>query len=279
MKKVFFFTCLICFFQQVTFGQNKSSKKYQLNKLDSEQTYTTKEFSYQLENTDKGLMITEYKNNELEISVLKYDYDIHIRDVYVDNLIKRTILKNNTFVEMTARGIPSKYSRPNVFKGETIIFERKKDVWHVPQLDIYDSLQRDVIKIQLKKLNLFGGNRLQDFIYPDYMHIGDTFHLENSAVNNFFDFSKVTSAKGIFTLKDVIIENDDTIAVFDVDFTIKGFSENDDLFVDFKGTIKRSISKFYDKDINLIGEFTTDMKEQKMYTKTPCKLHLTRNLY
>ncbi|WP_420574443.1 hypothetical protein [Kordia sp.] len=279
MKKIFLFVCLTLFFQQVTFGQNDQTKKYQLNKLDATQTFSKKEVTYQMKNTGRGTIISEYNDSALEAIIKKYSAEVHYEDVFSATRIKRIFKKNSVSIESIARGTPSTYNRQNMFKEKAVVFEREKELWKVPKLDIYDSLQRERINIFLRTLNTGNSNRIQDFIHPDYMQIGDTFQLKNSSVNNFFDLSKSTSTKGKFTLRNVIIENDDTVAIFEVDFKIEGLSDNDDMTVNFKGTIKRSISKFYDKEIDLHGETSVFMKKEKMYTRMPCTLFMTRKLY
>ncbi|MGH1385811.1 hypothetical protein [Kordia sp.] len=279
MKKVVLLIGLFCFFQQVTFGQNKSSKKYQLNKLDTVQTYFNKEVTYQMKNTGRGTIISEYSDSKIEARIEKYNAEVQYKDVFSNTTIKRVFKKNNVHIETIARGTPSTYNRQNMLKEKVIVFEREKKLWKVPKLDMYDSLQRKRINIYVQTLNTGNSNRIQDFIYPNYMRIGDTFQLTNSSVNNFFDLSKATSTKGEFTLKDVVIENDDTVAIFEVDFKIEGLSDDDDMTVNFKGTIKRSISKFYDKEIDLLGETAVFMQEEKMYTRMPCTLFMTRKLY
>lgn len=279
MKKVVLLIGLFCFFQQVTFGQNKSSKKYQLNKLDTEQTYTTKEFAYKLENTGEGIILSEYRNKKLEISILKSTLEIHYVDTFVGTTMERIVKKDTMQRETIAKGISSKRTCQNILAGKKILFKRKKDSWSAPEFELYDPEQRGKISMHLDILNTGNGNRIQDFIYPDYMRIGDTFQVTNKNFNNFYDLSEVTSSSGTFTLKDVVVENDETIAVFEVDFKINGLYDTDEASIDFKGTIKRSISKFYDKEIDVMGETTFRMERIKTYSKEYSKLFLTRKLY
>ena len=278
MKKILRFAFFLAFLQFVISCQD-TSKKYQLNKLDSTQTFTTKKTTYQLINTQDGLGIVENPNGtKNEFSFHHFELKTDYIDTYVDTKIERIVNYEISKYAMTVEGKEIESTTENQFVGEKIIFTREKNKWKAPEFDRYDSIQKDEIESHLLALNRGNNARLQDFVYPDFMRIGETMQLKRLWVNNFFDLDDVRSATGTFTLTDVIEENNETIAVFTVDFMIEGTLDGSLVSTDFEGTIKRSISKFYDKDLDLYGELTMYITENRTNLKVPCKLHFVRSL-
>lgn len=279
MKKVLLLICL-CFSLQIVFSQDNSEKKYQLNKLDSAQIHTTKEFAYKLESIGKGIIVSELQSRKIEFTIIKNFDEVHYVDRIIgDNTMERIVKKDTSYREVIMNEKPIKHNNKNSFTEDPIIFERENGLWEVSKLASYNYTQKEEIYSQLKTLNKNNGNRIQDFIYPDYMRIGDTFEITSENINNFFDIPEIKAATGTFTLKNVIIEDNDTVAVFAVDFTVEGLAEGDQVDIKFKGTIKRSISKFYDKEMDVIGEIVMSTKKIGAYSKMPCTFFSIRKLY
>lgn len=277
MKNTFLFVFIFCFVQTV-FTQETSEKQYQLNNPNAQKKRYNIELEYQFSNTSEGTMRLEILNDAFETIIKKFSAEIHYKDVRSKNKIQRYVEKHHTQMEGEIFGESISEKESGTFTGQTITFKRKNNVWFTPKFDSYDSIQQSSLETYLKELNKGKSDRLQDFNYPERMRVGEVMQLDHNSVANFFDVYNVKSVKGEFVLSEVIYEDEESIAIFNVDFEIKAMVDNDDIFIKFKGTIKRSISKFYDKEINLHGTVISDLKEEKMLIKLPCKLHMTRKL-
>lgn len=278
MKKSLLFIFILCFVQ-IVFTQENSKKLYQINNPSTQKEHYSLEVIYQLSNSEDGIMFSYALKDTLEIKVKKMNVKVSYKDVRSKNKISRYIEKNVVETEGLVMGKSMYQKQIDTFTGQSITFKRKNDLWIVPKFDSYNSIQQNSLKIYLSELNEGKSNRLQGFVYPERMQIGDVIQLDRTVVANFFDTHNIQSAEGKFELSDVIEEDGDIVAIFNVDFEIKALPNDDDVTLKFKGTIKRSISKFYDKEINLSGITISNMKEEKVIIKIPCKLDMTRKLF
>lgn len=150
---------------------------------------------------------------------------------------------------------------------------------------MYNFIERNTITGDLKKLNEKRSPKVVDILYPEKMQLGDTLDLTPNTVLRFFELDDFETIKGTLILKEILVRNDETLAIFDIDIYFYGLvDEADKAYMTLKmnGILERSLTHFYDKKVEMLGMFKMkgNIGEGEYLTmETPATLIITQILH